>query len=271
MKKSFILHIDSLAILEEMTLEQKGILFDAIYNFQKGNEVTLDFAMKMAFAPFKNQFIRDDEKYNEFKDKQAENGKKGGRPPKKKDSEETQKSIINPNNPSLMLETQKSPNVSMNDSVSLNDSKTSSLPPEEKKVEGFDLAGQELQELKDQVKTDSLNPKLNKKQTLDILRTDLDLINQVLREFKKSNINTDSFCLTNNDIYQANDKFKTWYEGMIEDCILKAHNDGKFPRKLGDTKMHVINFLRYQDFAKLKTQLTPRTTISQPAYEREYD
>ena len=61
MKKSFILHIDSLAILDEMTFEQKGILFDAIYKHQLGEEVSLEFSMKMAFAPFKNQFIRDNE------------------------------------------------------------------------------------------------------------------------------------------------------------------------------------------------------------------
>ena len=30
MKKSFILHIDSLEVLDDMTNEQKGILFDAI-------------------------------------------------------------------------------------------------------------------------------------------------------------------------------------------------------------------------------------------------
>jgi Family of unknown function (DUF6291) len=120
MKKSFILHLDSLSILDEMTFEQKGILFDAIYKYQQGEDVNLDFAMKMAFAPFKNQFIRDNEKYNEFKEKQTENGKKGGRPPKDKPNLETQE---NPNNPSLLDETQKSLNDSVNDSVSENDSK----------------------------------------------------------------------------------------------------------------------------------------------------
>ena len=74
-KKSFILHIDSLAILDEMTFEQKGILFDAIYKYQLGVEVELDFGIKMAFATFKNQFNRDNEKYNSFVIKQKGNGK----------------------------------------------------------------------------------------------------------------------------------------------------------------------------------------------------
>lgn len=104
-KKSFILHLDSLNILDEMSLEQKGILFDAIYKYQLGIEVELDFSMKMAFAPFKNQFIRDNEKYTEFTDRQRVNGSKGGRPK-------------NPKNPSLISETQKT----LNDSGSVNES-----------------------------------------------------------------------------------------------------------------------------------------------------
>jgi len=62
MKDIITLSMDSLEVLKEMTLEQKGILFDAIYNFHLGKEVELDFSMKMAFAPFKNQFIKDNKK-----------------------------------------------------------------------------------------------------------------------------------------------------------------------------------------------------------------
>jgi len=97
MRTSFILHLDSLVILDEMTIEQKGILFDAIYKFNLGQEVQLDFAMKMAFAPFKNQFIRDESKYSEFANKQRENGMKGGRPKK---SVDTQLDTGNPTKPS---------------------------------------------------------------------------------------------------------------------------------------------------------------------------
>lgn len=111
MKKSFILHIDSLAILEEMTFEQKGILFDAIYKHQLGEEVILDFSMKMAFAPFKNQFIRDNEKYSEFIDKQKDNGSKGGRPKKPTEPTETQKT-------QAFLENPTEPKKAYNDSVS---------------------------------------------------------------------------------------------------------------------------------------------------------
>ena len=99
-----------------MTNEQAGILFKAIFEYQLTGQIPeLDFAMDMAFTPFLNQFIRDDEKYNGFKAKQIENGKKGGRPNKGEVILETQQ---NPKKPSLFSETQKS----LNDSVSVNDS-----------------------------------------------------------------------------------------------------------------------------------------------------
>lgn len=120
MKKSFILHIDSLAILDEMTFEQKGILFDAIYKHQLGEEVSLDFSMKMAFAPFKNQFIRDNEKYSEFIDKQKDNGSKGGRPKKPTQPNETQKTQAFSENPT-------EPKKAYNDSVSDNVNKSKSI------------------------------------------------------------------------------------------------------------------------------------------------
>lgn len=110
-KKSFILHLDSLCVLEDMTFEQKGILFDAIYKYQLGIDVELDFGMKMAFAPFKNQFIRDNEKYLEFSKKQSENGKKGGRPKTKTEQKE------NPKNPSLFEIPKKAYNDSVSDNV----------------------------------------------------------------------------------------------------------------------------------------------------------
>ena len=124
-KKSFILHLDSLCVLDEMTLEQKGILFDAIYNFQLGVDVELDFSMKMAFAPFRNQFIRDNEKYTQFIERQTNNGKKGGR------KVETQ---ANPENPSLPKEAKPTLNDSVSDSDNVkekeNDNESESVKKE---------------------------------------------------------------------------------------------------------------------------------------------
>jgi uncharacterized phage protein (TIGR02220 family) len=68
MRKSFILHKDSLAVVKELTKDQKADLFDAIIDYQDGKEVTLTGLMKAIFIPFKNQFDRDNERFfNEVK------------------------------------------------------------------------------------------------------------------------------------------------------------------------------------------------------------
>ena len=90
MKTGFILHLDSLAVLDELTNEQAGILFKAIRDYNLGKEPELDFAMKMAFLPFKNQFVRDSVKYDGVCERNKINGAKGGRPKKPKETEETQ-------------------------------------------------------------------------------------------------------------------------------------------------------------------------------------
>ena len=77
-KKSFLLHIDSLDILDDLTDEQAGQLFKAIKSYQKKEEVMLNSLVKMAFLPFKNQFARDDEKYDLTCKRRAEAGRKGG-------------------------------------------------------------------------------------------------------------------------------------------------------------------------------------------------
>jgi len=79
MKPSFILHKDSLCVLEELTDEQRGKLFYAIYCYQIGQEIELDMLTKIAFSQFKNQFIRDEEQYQNTCKRRAEAGSKGGK------------------------------------------------------------------------------------------------------------------------------------------------------------------------------------------------
>jgi hypothetical protein len=120
-KKSFILHSDSLSILDEMTIEQAGIFIKAIYHYQINNELpVLDFGMKMAINPFINQFKRDIEKWDKAANRNKINGLKGGRP----------KTQENPNNPVGFSETQENPtepkkavnvSVNVNGNVSVND------------------------------------------------------------------------------------------------------------------------------------------------------
>jgi hypothetical protein len=112
LKKSFIVHIDSLDVLEELTIEQSGQLFHAFRAYNLGKEVELTGLLKAVFIPFKNQFDRDLEKYNSIVLRNRENGAKGGKP------KGTQ------TNPVGILGTQSNPNKPDNgsDSDSNNDS-----------------------------------------------------------------------------------------------------------------------------------------------------
>ena len=78
-KKSFLLHIDSLDILDDLTNGQAGVLFKAIKAYQHEEDFPLDSVVKIAFSPFKNQFFRDDEKYVKTCERRAIAGSKGGK------------------------------------------------------------------------------------------------------------------------------------------------------------------------------------------------
>jgi hypothetical protein len=89
MKASFILHLDSLNILTQLTEEQSGKLFKALYQYQLDKTEPDEFWLKIAFAPFKAQFERDNVKYLVICERNKQNSIKGGRP----------KLVKNPENP----------------------------------------------------------------------------------------------------------------------------------------------------------------------------
>jgi Family of unknown function (DUF6291) len=77
-KKSFYLYKDSLQILDDLSDEQVAGLFRAIKDFQLGEEKELDPLVKLVFLPFRNQFLRDEQKYSEICAIRSESGSKGG-------------------------------------------------------------------------------------------------------------------------------------------------------------------------------------------------
>ena len=79
-RKSFVLHLDVLSVLDDLDDEQAGKLFKAILANRKGEELELDTLTKIAMSPFKAQFDRDDEKYQNIVERNKTNGSKGGRP-----------------------------------------------------------------------------------------------------------------------------------------------------------------------------------------------
>jgi len=78
-KKSFILHIDSLDILDDLTDAQVAELFRAIKSYQNGEVIDLSPITSISFSPFKNQFVRDNEKYEKTCKNRAIAGSKGGK------------------------------------------------------------------------------------------------------------------------------------------------------------------------------------------------
>ena len=65
-KTSFVLHHDSLEVLDELTMPQRGELLTAIYHYQTGKDVgKLSQVIKIVFVNFKNQFDRDNAKYQQ--------------------------------------------------------------------------------------------------------------------------------------------------------------------------------------------------------------
>ena len=91
-RKSFIIHKDSIEILDKLTDEQAGKLFKAIKFYQKTGELpTLDFTLDLVFTPFLNQFIRDDEDYKKICEARREAGSKGGKQKVAKGSKRKQK------------------------------------------------------------------------------------------------------------------------------------------------------------------------------------
>lgn len=90
-KKSFILYADISDMVSELPDDQAGKLFKIILDYvnDKNPEPT-DLLLKIAFNPIKQQLKRDLKKYEQYIEKQRDNGKKGGRPSVKIETQKTQ-------------------------------------------------------------------------------------------------------------------------------------------------------------------------------------
>ena len=81
MKESFLIYKAFYAPIEELSNEDLGQLFRAIFQYQiNGVEPTNTSRIYMAFQFFKNQFRLDSEKYSKVVNRNKTNGLKGGRP-----------------------------------------------------------------------------------------------------------------------------------------------------------------------------------------------
>lgn len=102
MKLSYVrLYGDASETVDLLSDTEAGRLFKAVLHYAKGQEDELPGQEKLIYSMLRAQFERDAASYDDYIDKQRENGKKGGRPKKASGLSG------NPENPSLFSETQK--------------------------------------------------------------------------------------------------------------------------------------------------------------------
>lgn len=97
MKESFVIYKSFYPPIKTLSFEEKGMLLDAIFQYQiEGITPELPPILNMAFQFMRDQFERNDLKYEKVVEKNRNNGSKGGRPRK---TQKTQWDKNNPNNP----------------------------------------------------------------------------------------------------------------------------------------------------------------------------
>lgn len=91
-KKSFILYCDQQGVFNMLPDEQAGKLIKHIFAYVNDEDPeSEDLLLTIAFESIKTQLKRDLKKYENYIDKQKENGRKGGRPKTQPFFDETQK------------------------------------------------------------------------------------------------------------------------------------------------------------------------------------
>lgn len=79
-RDSFILYTEIREVIETLTLEQKGTLFQAILDYASGIDINIsDPIVNIAFIPIKQNLDRNNEKWEQKKIARSEAGKKGMR------------------------------------------------------------------------------------------------------------------------------------------------------------------------------------------------
>jgi hypothetical protein len=90
-KKSFILYADQKGVFDQLPDELAGKLIKHIFAYVNDeNPISDNLIINIAFEPIKQSLKRDLRRWEDYIEKQSVNGKKGGRPPKAKESQETQ-------------------------------------------------------------------------------------------------------------------------------------------------------------------------------------
>ena len=224
-KKSLVLHLDSLEVIEELSMEQRGELLTAIYDYHKGKELSLTQILKIVFLPFKNQFERDLEKYEKVCkiNKEIANRKKGGEKKEEEQINEPLRTVTNREKPEIKEE----------------------VNVEEKKIEEGKtepLLFKEVTDLKD-----SNKEKKSKNKTIQDGNWFLDLFNKIKKENLPMSTGSKTLTTTSKSNLKKLIEAKYTEEDFI-DVINEMFKSNWVIQTGNDTPEHVLrenNFERY--------------------------
>ena len=145
MKKSFLVYLDSLEVLNVLTDEQAGKLFKAIRCVQLGIECETDSFITIALAPFIQQFKRDDDKYMMIVERNRANGLKNSKLLHAEKRTQSNPMASNGIHSTPMVTDSDSVSDSVSDNVSTNVDKTraqkTKAPTEQEVIEFFTSNG----------------------------------------------------------------------------------------------------------------------------------
>lgn len=123
-KKSFILYTDVYDSIKELSIGDKAQLLDAIYQYVIEDKVpNLTPISKMAFSFIKREIDRNDDKWESIRERNVENGKKGGRPKNPEEPKKPTGLSGNPKNPVTVTV-----NATVTDNVNVNEEEQIKLP-----------------------------------------------------------------------------------------------------------------------------------------------
>jgi len=113
-KKSFIMYADQQGVFKQLPDDVAGRLIKHIFSYVNDeNPMTEELIINVAFEPIKQSLKRDLKRWEDYIEKQSLNGKKGGRPPKAKETQKTQAFLEKPKKADSV-------NVSVSDNVNDN-------------------------------------------------------------------------------------------------------------------------------------------------------
>ena len=151
-KETFLFYADWLNVIRDLPSEVQLEVYQAIAEYAiYGNLIELKPLAKVAFGFVKQTIDRDTQKYISISEKRSEAGKRGGRPLKDNELEESNEK----QKKQLLSEKSKKSNCPLNDNVNDNDNDFSFLKKKKQKSASvdFDEEGKDNQSLSDQKET----------------------------------------------------------------------------------------------------------------------